>query len=498
LPKTLVNFVSFVVRFYLSFNQLRQMKISILTYGSRGDVQPMASLALGLQRAGHKVQLAAPHRFADFAGGYGIPFTPLPGDPEAMSALLNDAGGNVVKAVQGMTKYIFSIAEPVARAAFAACRDVDLIAHSFLFTTGAHSVARARGIPDVSVQGFPMFAPTQAFPNVVLPNLAPGAPSYISHWLAAQIFWHVGNWGFRHVQKNAPDVFAPHGGKNFRLHWPFAADGSKRSAQAKSKFPHGDRHFDGAQARSNESKRDPRGDGHLDDSRQPPTPLLFAYSPTVLPRPADWSDPNIHITGYFFLDAPEAYRPPAELERFLAAGGPPVCVTFGSMINQDAERIDGIVRSALAQTGQRGVVLTGWGGASRRNPRSQGLPDGNLLYLDAAPHDTLFPRCKAVVHHGGAGTTAAGLRAGIPNIVIPHAVDQLFWGKRVAAIGAGPRPIELKQLSVESLCEGFQQAESSELQAAARRIGERIRAEDGIGRAVEIIEGHAAAFHGYV
>jgi UDP:flavonoid glycosyltransferase YjiC (YdhE family) len=90
------------------------------------------------------------------------------------------------------------------------------------------------------------------------------------------------------------------------------------------------------------------------------------------------------------------------------------------------------------------------------------------------------------------------LRAGIPNIVIPHAVDQLFWGKRVAAIGAGPRPIELKQLSVESLCEGFQQAESSELQAAARRIGERIRAEDGIGRAVEIIEGHAAAFHGYV
>jgi sterol 3beta-glucosyltransferase len=433
------------------------MKIAILTYGSRGDVQPLVALALGLQQAGHTVRLAAPHRFADFAAGHGLPFTPLPGDPEEMSARLNDARGNAIKAVRGMVDYVFSIAEPVARVAFAACAEADLIVHSFLFTTGAHSLAQARGIPDVSVQGFPMFAPTRAFPNVAVPNLPPGALSYFSHWLATQIYWRVGNQGFGRLRKNAPDVFAPFGGKHLELHWP----------------------FDHARGRS------------FNGSPPIQTPLLFAYSPVVLPRPADWTAPYIHVTGYFFLDAPEAYQPPEELERFLAAGDAPVCVTFGSMINRDAGRIEGIVRAALAQTEQRGVILTGW--APSRSAWGRSLPGSDLLYLDAAPHDYLLPRCRAVVHHGGAGTTAAGLRAGIPNIVIPHAVDQLFWGVRVAAIGAGPAPIEMEHLTVETLSAALKQADSAEIRAGAQRIGERIRAEDGIGRAVRIIEAQAVA-----
>lgn len=422
------------------------MKITLLTYGSRGDVQPFVALALGLQKAGHTVRLAAPHRFSDFAAQYGIPFAPLPGDPEEISARLNDAGRNVAGEIKAIAGYIFSIAASVARVAFAACDDADLIVHSFLFTTGGHSLARARRIPDVSVQAFPVFAPTRAFPMVAMPDMPPGRRSYFTHWLATQIFWRIGNFGAWQLRAAAPDVFDDGAGGSLKLSWPF------------------------------------------DASRPVQTPLLFAYSPVVVPRPADWTASHIHITGYFFLEALETYQPPPELVDFLAAGDPPVCVTFGSMINREAQRIDAIVRAALAQTGQRGVILTGWGG---RKPAEN---DSNLLYLEAAPHDWLFPRCKAVLHHGGAGTTAAGLRAGIPNIVVPHGADQPFWGRRVAAIGAGPAPLDLKKLSVESLTAAFIQAADPALQARANETGRLIRAENGVENAVRIIERHADVF----
>lgn len=138
------------------------MRITILTYGSRGDVQPFLALALGLQKAGHKVKLAAPHRFADFVEAHGIPFIPLAGDPEVISQRLNDAGANPIGMVRAMSDYIFSIAGEVAHQAFAACNNADLIIHSFLFTTGGHSLARKLGLPDVSVQTFPVFAPTRS------------------------------------------------------------------------------------------------------------------------------------------------------------------------------------------------------------------------------------------------------------------------------------------------------------------------------------------------
>lgn len=216
------------------------------------------------------------------------------------------------------------------------------------------------------------------------------------------------------------------------------------------------------------------------------TPLLFAYSPIILPKPGDWNAPNIHITGYFFLEEPETYQPPPELADFLAAGDPPVCVTFGSMVNRESERIDAIVRGALARTGQRGIILTGWGGIKPADHA-----DG-LFYADAVPHDWLFPRCQSVIHHGGVGTTAAGLRVGIPNIIIPHGVDQPFWGKRVAAIGAGPAPIVMARLSVETLAAALAQANGPALRARASELGRLIRAEDGVGEAVRLIERHAA------
>ncbi|MEZ4644342.1 MAG: glycosyltransferase [Chloroflexota bacterium] len=419
------------------------MKILILTYGSRGDVQPFVALALGLQRAGHAVRLAAPQRFATLAAQHNVPFLPLAGDPAEMSAYLNDAGHNALRMVQAMSDYVSSIAIPVIEAVAAACEDADLLVHSFLFTTGGHSLARKLHIPDVSVQLFPTFAPTRAFPMVASANLPAGRLSYVSHWLTKQIFWHVGNWSFRRLRRSQPALF------DFSLYWPFAAASS------------------------------------------PQTPLLFAYSPTVLPRPAEWTAVYIHIPGYFFLETAVAYQPPPQLLDFLQAGTAPLCVSFGSMVNRDAARIDAIVRAALAETGQRAIILSGWGGAEQAATRDA---DANLLYLDAVPHDWLLPQCHALIHHGGAGTTAAGLRAGIPNILIPHGMDQPFWGRQVAALGAGPKPITLRKLDTGSLIDALTQVNSSAMRARAQEVGRQIRAEDGVGQAVRIIEQHAAAF----
>jgi len=213
---------------------------------------------------------------------------------------------------------------------------------------------------------------------------------------------------------------------------------------------------------------------------------LLACSPTVLPRPDDWRAPHVHIPGYFFLDAPESYRPPSALADFLAAGKPPICVTFGSMIHRDAEKIYRAVLSALEQTQNRAVILSGWS-----NLQDFSLPR-NVLAIDAAPHDWLLPRCKAVIHHGGAGTTAAGLRAGIPNLVVSFAADQPFWGARVHAIGAGPHPIPVKRLTTKRLVAALVEADEDALRNGAQAAGRMIRAEDGVGAAVKVIEATAA------
>jgi UDP:flavonoid glycosyltransferase YjiC (YdhE family) len=415
------------------------MNITILTYGSRGDVQPFLALALGLQRKGHIVRLAAPHKFEDFVTSHGVSFVSLAGNPEEISRLINNAGINPVRVVAAMWSYIFSIAPQVSRSAFAACEGADLIIHSFLFTVGAHSWAREHHIPDVSVQTFPMFAPTRAFPNVSAPNTPSGNLSYFSHWFAMQIFWYGGNTGYGPACRANPDISYP-----AKLSWPF--------------------------------------DGSLAGQR---TPLIFAYSPNVLPRPNDWGG-HIHVTGYFFLNE-ESYQPTEELARFLDKDSPPICISFGSMVNRKAEQIDQIVRESLTRTKNRGVILSGWGGRRKESTR-------DLMYLESVPHAWLLPRCRLVVHHGGADTTSAGLRAGIPNIVVPFTADQPFWGKRINQIGAGPKPILVKNLSVENLSRAIVEAESNLMRGQARSIGDKIQREDGVANAVRVIELRMAEF----
>ncbi|HET9909039.1 MAG TPA: glycosyltransferase [Anaerolineales bacterium] len=408
------------------------MRITILTYGSRGDVQPFLPLSRRLMEEGHSVKLAAPSRFNKFVEEHGIGFVPLPGDPEDLSRRLNNAGRNFVKLLRELTEHAVEIGADVWRQTEEACQDADLILHTFTHAVGAHTLAREKNIPDVHIQTFPMFTPTGDYPNVTLPDLRSHTLNRLTHNLSAQITWWTSRIGFERVRRR--EGFA-----HRKLYWPFDHD-----------------------------------------SLHPRTPILCAWSPRVLPPSSDWP-PNVHVTGYYFFADHGSYQPHQELESFLRWGKPPVCVSFGSMVNRDAKKNDGIVRTALEQTGNRGIILSGWSGVKSSS-------SNDLLYLDAAPHDWLLPRCKLVVHHGGAGTTAAGLRAGIPNIVVPFMADQPFWGRRVHAIGVGPQPLRVKSLSVKGLVRAIAEAEDQSLRTRAQSIGQQIRNEDGVGIAVELIE----------
>ena len=219
------------------------------------------------------------------------------------------------------------------------------------------------------------------------------------------------------------------------------------------------------------------------------TPWLYGYSPHVLPKPPDWAD-HLHVTGYWFLDAQPIWQPLVELVRFLESGPPPVYIGFGSMSDKDPEHRTRTVLRALELTGQRGILSTGWGAVAR-------LPtSANILYVDDVPHSWLFPRMAAVVHHGGAGTTAAGLRAGVPSIITPFLLDQYAWADRVVKIGIGLRPADSKRLTVEKLAQAIHTAVAdSALRTRAAAFGETIQAENGVAQAVEIIERHATNFN---
>jgi sterol 3beta-glucosyltransferase len=208
---------------------------------------------------------------------------------------------------------------------------------------------------------------------------------------------------------------------------------------------------------------------------------MYPYSPHLLPVPNDFPD-HVHVTGYWFLETQTDWQPSPELTEFLTQGTPPIYVGFGSMGAKGAAKRAKIVLEAIKQSGQRGLFARGWGGL-----KTEDLP-ADVFILNEVPHDWLFPRVAAVVHHGGAGTTAAGLRAGKPSIICPFLGDQPFWGKLVYESGIGPKPIPQGKLTVDRLREAIQMAVTDEsIIRKSSAIGEKIRAEDGLGNAISVI-----------
>jgi sterol 3beta-glucosyltransferase len=414
------------------------MRITILTYGSRGDVQPFIWLSKGLMSSGHSVKLVAPSRFQNLVEEQGIHFLPLAGDPAQLSRRLNDSGQNFIRMAGEIMDHAIEIGADVFHQTEEACKDADLIIHSLMHAVGAHTLAREMNIPDIHIELFPMFTSTGDYPNVTLPDSRFRALNRLTHDMTRLLTVWAARTGFEQVRRRA-------GLPRRKLYSPFD-----------------------------------------NDPLRPQTPILCAWSPRVLPASSDWSS-NVYITGYFFGDFDD-YRPPLELQEFLARGEPPVCITFGSMVNREAEKIDQIVRESLQHTNRRGIILSGWSELKKTS-------SSELLYLDTVPHQWLLPRCQMVIHHGGASTTSAGLRAGIPNIVIPFTGDQLFWGRRIHAIGAGPKPIPVKELSIENLTRAIIEAENYAIRKQALDIGRELRSEDGVGITVKLLEKYSNEFH---
>jgi len=212
-----------------------------------------------------------------------------------------------------------------------------------------------------------------------------------------------------------------------------------------------------------------------------PVRTLYAYSKVVVPVPGDWDESSL-VTGYWFLNTSTDWQPPEDLVAFLQSGSPPVYVGFGSMFMNGGKEKTEMVLEALRLTGQRCILSTGWGGLTRED-----VPE-NMFVIDSSPHDWLFRHVSCVVHHGGAGTTGSGLRAGRPTVVCPFVGDQPFWGRRVASLGVGPKPIPQKKLTAEKLAKAIQTAVSDvEMHKRSESLGKIIRAEDGVGNAVEYI-----------
>jgi sterol 3beta-glucosyltransferase len=416
------------------------MRITLLSLGSRGDVQPFIALAVGLQKTGrHKVCLAAPDNFEALAKEYSLNFFPLGVDTQKILGTDGiDPDQNILLWFWEVLRSMKPLTERIAENTWLACQDAELIIYS-LVGIGAYHVAEKLGSPCAMASPIPGVAPTRAYPNPngLFPSLPLGGGyNRLTHILSGHLFQLFTGSFINRWRKE-------------KLHLPVIPFG---------KYPYS--HMSGR-----------------------PQPMIGCYSPIISPKPPDWGDHH-YVCGYWFLDPAPHWQPSAELTTFLEAGAPPVYIGFGSMANRTPQKTAQLVQEALELSGQRGVLAVGWGGIDNAN-----MP-GNIFALDSISHAWLFPRMAAVVHHGGAGTSAAAFRAGVPSILVPHLGDQAFWAKRVAELGVGPQPIPRRKLTAKRLAAAITVATTDQdMRARAAALGERIRAEDGIARTIEIIEG---------
>lgn len=413
------------------------MKITILAPGSRGDVQPYVALGLGLQSAGYEVSITTHTIFESFVRTYGLGFHPITYDPlevikgEAFKKSIT-GDDHVFRSWINLSQCLKPFILRAAGDCWASCQTTDAIIYSPLGFYFAPHIAQKLNLPAIAVFYDPMY-PTREFPSLIFgSNL--GFLNGLSWFIGDLLAWWparslINNW--RELQLNLESIPLT---INYRKRW-----------------------------------------------REEQELIIFCFSRYVIPKPRDWGD-HCHITGYLFLDKPTDWQPPPDLADFLNEGPSPIYVGFGSMPASNPEETTQIVLRALDRTKQRGLLATGWGGLTQAD-----LPD-NVFIVESVPHDWLFPKMAAVIHHGGTGTVAAGLRAGIPNITIPFGFDHSFWGKRVADLGVGPKPIPYKKLSLDNLTNAINTAlNRAEMRRTAANLGEVIRSEDGVGNAVDTI-----------
>lgn len=206
-------------------------------------------------------------------------------------------------------------------------------------------------------------------------------------------------------------------------------------------------------------------------------PYSYLWSQSLIPKPADWGS-HINITGFSFLSLANSYTPPPDLVEFLESGPPPIYIGFGSIVVDDPIALTQLILDAVEMSGVRAIISKGWGGVGGSDDYE--ISD-DVYFIGNCPHDWLFQRVSAVVHHGGAGTTAAGIAAGRPTVVVPFFGDQPFWGQMIARAGGGPTPIPFKEMTADTLADSILFALKPEIQGKVQEMADRIADEDGAG-----------------
>ncbi|KAJ7765789.1 glycosyltransferase family 1 protein, partial [Mycena metata] len=434
------------------------LNIVIMIVGSRGDVQPYVALGKLLLADGHRVRIATHETFRSFVKDNGLEFFNIGGDPqELMSYMVKNPGlmpgmtsltnGDIGRKRKMLTEAPMLIPLKMINGCWLSC-------HSPCQDTGRTFAADAiisnppafAHVHCAEALGIPLLlsfsaSPTAAFPhplvNIQSSNAENGLSNYLTYALADIMTW-----------QGVGDLL-----NNLRTRTLGLEPLSLRS-----------------------------GPSLVDRVK---IPWTYCMSPALVPKPDDWKN-YIDVVGFYFLDLATSYTPPDDLAEFLAAGDPPVYIGFGSVVVDDAEAMTNIIFEATAQAGVRALVSAGWGGLGGKT-----IPS-HIFILGNVPHDWLFDkeRVSAVVHHGGAGTTAVGLAKGRPTLVVPFFGDQLFWGNMIHKAGAGPEPIPHKKLNVENLRDGLKFAVSPPAQNAAKRMAEQINGENGVSGGVDSFYRH--------
>lgn len=430
------------------------MRLSLFTIGSRGDFQPFLALAIRLKQEGFEPRLVTHDLFEPLARRYGIDFYPIQSNPIAL--LHSPAGRAWVASGQNPIPLITNMIK-LGKAAFAqlteevepALVDSDGVIYS-LFGVAAYHIAEKMGVPSMMAHLQPIMGRNSEFPAAGSPTWPTGIPGIaslynrFSYRFVEQVLWQpyrrmIQQW--RTDQLGLPPE-------------PFFGPYNRLLA---------DRH-----------------------------PVLYAYSEAVTPRPTNWPDWYCQ-TGYWYLPPPTTphashashrsnWKPPADLVDFIENGTRPIYIGFGSMVDENSQGLTDLIIKATRLAGVRAILHTGWAGLAQKERPA------HLFFCNGLPHDWLFPQMGAVVHHGGAGTTAAGLKAGVPNIVVPFFADQFYWGERVRELGCGPAPLPRKQLTAENFAEAIVATEKSEgMRARAADIGLKLQNENGTEKAVAFI-----------
>lgn len=419
------------------------MRILIATIGTRGDVQPYVALGQSLKKAGHDVSMCTCEHFEPFIRENELDYSYVNNDlidfmhTKEGKIILGNAGNfwQTMGSVASIIPKLGKLQERQMADVWQAARETspDLIVYHPK-SIGAPDFAEKLGVPCMLAFWLPLYVKTKNFPAMGFPDL-PLGPGY--RRLTYTCIRMVLSVMSRKVRK-----------------WRTRNGLSPNSPGFKMRLPDG---------------------GSI--------PVLHGFSRYVIPRPEDWPE-SATVTGYWYLNQADKWNPPLSLLNFLENGESPLYFGFGSIFGRDPKRVTRIILEAIRRTGVRAILAQGWGGLELLETATS----DSVMYIKDAPHEWLFPKVRAVVHHGGCGTTAAGLQAGKPSLICPFFGDQPFWGRRLEELGVGTSPLPQHKITVERLCKEIDTIMNDEMiHRKADALSSKIRKENGTTNAVTFI-----------